>query len=270
MIVTRVKRKIDEKIGDAYLHHVRGDTFFGKCKCGKELQCSRRIYCLGKLGKWKIICRDCSNNKRFGDLTGQQFGRLKVINQEHTKISARSSVRMWNTKCECGNYEVIPGHYLQRKRRIQCSECTGGKKIGNITHKKTHIHHKKSYLLSACNNKNNYHYSKFGALGIIVCKDWYDLKKFKKYCRKVKLKKDQHIYLKKGRKVFCENNCFVRDMVKFTPYLDHTYLPDMNKSKFIKAISQPTQDTYIVDHPYKKVSLFSKLKAWLWGGKKVA
>ena len=45
----------------------------------------------------------------------------------------------------------------------------------------------------------------------------------------------------------------------------------MNKprDKFVKVSAMPVDDI-IVDHPFKRVGLFSKLKAWLWGGKRVA
>ena len=273
MIVRRREEKIDEQIGDAHLHRRMGDVFKGTCGCKNSLTCSNSQRNLAKRGKATIRCSDCRNTLRYGTLIGKRFGRLRVIRQAHSKASYSAFKRLWLTECDCGNKEIMFGDYLMKKVRIECSKCAGRKEIGDIKSKRTHLHLKKNYLFSACNNKTSCHYMKFGALGITVSDEWKKFKDFARWARskQVRLTKDKHVYLKRGKSVFCAANCFVRDKVKFTPYLDPTYLPNMNKQKikFVKSSSRPVEDI-IVDHPFKRVGFFSKLKAWLWGGKRVA
>lgn len=55
------------------------------------------------------------------DLTGQIFGRLKVL--EHFKIVDRSGKRVrtkWRCKCECGNITDVAGSSLRSGNTKSC------------------------------------------------------------------------------------------------------------------------------------------------------
>lgn len=72
------------------------------------------------------------------DLTGQVFGKWKVIERDNTSTSAEAK---WIANCECGNIRSILGATLRRKKSLQCRDCANlcqsidisGEQFGNWT-----------------------------------------------------------------------------------------------------------------------------------------
>jgi len=56
----------------------------------------------------------------FIDLTGQRFGRLTVV--ELTENSSRGEKR-WKCQCDCGRYNIVSTHDLQRRSSLSCGKC---------------------------------------------------------------------------------------------------------------------------------------------------
>lgn len=89
-----------------------------KCICGNEIVAAGKLLrnghvkSCGCLNKEKIIMRNME--KGGGDLTGQKFGKLTVINFDHWKDSKNGHRdRIWKCKCECGNYCLVNHRYLR-------------------------------------------------------------------------------------------------------------------------------------------------------------
>jgi hypothetical protein len=54
---------------------------------------------------------------KFIDITGQQFGRLQVI--EKTERN-KHGVMQWRCACRCGNETVVTGNQLRRGKTKSC------------------------------------------------------------------------------------------------------------------------------------------------------
>ncbi len=217
-------KKMNEKIGKIQFHKKIEEKFYGKCDCGNEYKCSISHYRLGRAGKKILMCRDCKNNSTYGNLVGKRFGKLTVLNQEHNKLSSSRGNRVWRVKCECGNEEIRMGVDLKYSV-VKCFECSKSTETRSFVKRYSYIIGKKLKISAACDCKNASYYKIFGNLGIKICNEWRRLSVFKKWAKKNGLVKGKHVYLHYGKTVFCPENCFVADRVKFTPYLDPKLMP---------------------------------------------
>lgn len=65
------------------------------------------------------------------DLTGQQFGKLTVLNREENDLHGRTR---WRCQCECGNIKIISGAELRRKgSRAGTQACGRCKNLIDLT-----------------------------------------------------------------------------------------------------------------------------------------
>lgn len=117
-----------------------------------------------------------SISPKFKDLTGQIFGKLKVIDcagRNHRKQA------LWNCLCECGKKVVVHGNHLRSNRTKSCgclrSEVSA---IVNSTHGFTRVgkvhplHAVWVAMKQRCTNQNNHAYHNYGGRGITVCERW--------------------------------------------------------------------------------------------------
>lgn len=136
-----------------------------KCKCGNTLV-KRRDYIIGNHDTCGRYCkckpkRDMSS--QIKDLTGEQFGKLKII-----KIAPKSEWKgeaYWICECECGNTITTSGASLRRGSSKTCGKCNkeatricdyAGKTIKNITVlKRIENIGKDAAWLARCNNCGN-------------------------------------------------------------------------------------------------------------------
>ena len=108
------------------------------------------------------------------DLTGQQFGRLTVIERaSHAPTLDRAAI--WRCKCEGGKEVVVKGIVLRRGESKSCgclrsdywrkAKTTHGKSSSRLAHI--------WYLMrNRCNRKGNPAYANYGGRGITVCDEW--------------------------------------------------------------------------------------------------
>ncbi len=113
---------------------------------------------------------------------GSVYGLLKVI----SKAENRNNRVCWNCLCECGIEKSILGEALRYGINISCG-CKRKKNLDVInSHRKESAFaslHPKAYsswhkMIDRCTNPNSKQYSYYGLLGVSVCKEWLDLKKF--------------------------------------------------------------------------------------------
>ncbi len=107
------------------------------------------------------------------DLTGQQFGRLKVIEQAGKDKWGASK---WLCKCDCGKKMIVLGCSL---RSGHTKSCGCFKKEGNNNKhghskrgKPTREYNSWQTMIQRCINPNNKNYQYYGEIGIKVCKRW--------------------------------------------------------------------------------------------------
>ncbi|MGS0480035.1 hypothetical protein [Bacillus mycoides] len=114
----------------------------------------------------------------FVDISGQTFGRLKVLRYTRRK----NSYTMFMCECECGNTKEVSSHHLKRGNTISCG-CYQKEKNQEKKHGETGT---KSYKLWSqikqwCYNPKNQSFNKYGEKGIKVCNEWHDYTNFKEW-----------------------------------------------------------------------------------------
>ncbi|MEK7578857.1 MAG: hypothetical protein AAB456_04075 [Patescibacteria group bacterium] len=114
---------------------------------------------------------------KFIDLTGQKFGRLKII-KKINKIKGRIA---WLCKCKCGNKKETTTKMLREGLVKSCGCFNTDVTIKrNTTHKmsKTRFYKIWNGMIQRCNNRKVSNYYLYGARGIKICQRW---KKFENF-----------------------------------------------------------------------------------------
>ena len=116
---------------------------------------------------------------KINDLTGQKFGRLKVVEHYGSNKNGRA---LWLCHCDCGNKKVVVGNSLINKVTTSCG-CYNKEHSKHI-HTKHNMSYSKLYkvwqgMKTRCYNKNFMYYCNYGARGITICNEWLnDFKSF--------------------------------------------------------------------------------------------
>lgn len=147
-----------------------------QCECGNKVERSDSNL-KQSVSKGKPPHCGCSpnwkgTNKRFKDLTGQQFGRLTVLNF-HGKD--KYSHNLWVCKCECSNVCIVSTNALETKRTNSCGCLKKELNTGKFTtHGKTSDKLYKIYysMINRCANESNKNYHNYGGRGIKICDEW--------------------------------------------------------------------------------------------------
>jgi hypothetical protein len=119
---------------------------------------------------------------KFIDLTGQRFGRLKVI--EKCGV-AKSGHALWLCECDCGNYHTTTSNQLhsgtescgclQRERASEAAKQRAGQSCSKkyeIGHEYYRLHQCYKDMLNRCFKTNSKSYARYGGRGITVCEEW--------------------------------------------------------------------------------------------------
>jgi len=115
------------------------------------------------------------------DLTGQTYGRFKVLFEIETHYTAKGAkVRKWKCLCECGRAAEIRMSDLRSGRSQSCG-CLVVEKSREVCRAKiTHGMSKAPEYtalkdaIRRCYNSDNKWYSCYGGRGISVCDEWRD------------------------------------------------------------------------------------------------
>ena len=117
------------------------------------------------------------------DLSGQQFGRLKVIERAENK----GTLTCWLCQCECGNRVVITGKELRRGGSKSCGcllrDKTSSRFLTHGASKKDSADHRLYSIWFAmhdrCYRKKNRSFPNYGGRGIDVCDEWHIFEAFR-------------------------------------------------------------------------------------------
>lgn len=104
---------------------------------------------------------------KFKDLTGQQFGYLKVLKKE--KYSETAHSHLWECICDCGNKTIVSGTNLRTGHTTSCG-CKKGKIIHNKYKTRLYVIYRN--MKQRCYNAKKKEYKNYGGRGIIICSDW--------------------------------------------------------------------------------------------------
>lgn len=112
---------------------------------------------------------------RFHDLSGQQFGKLSVLERSGRNKHKQT---MWLCACECGKQITTTSGSLVSGAAKSCG-CSRGE--ANKTHglSGTALHHTWANIIQRCENPNNSAFKNYGGRGISICDEWrYDFQTF--------------------------------------------------------------------------------------------
>mgnify|MGYP001598301252 CR=1 FL=1 len=155
-----------------------------ECQCGRQ-----KVIHASSLTKGLTTSCGCLRKSRrapnFRDLTGQEFGRLMVLELATIGWNPnRTRVTKWKCVCECGVATVVTsGGLLSGKTR----SCGWLQKeiIGDIARKHgfrgTAEYIAWKQMMSRCYNPRNLAFKNYGGRGILVDEQWHDFIKFIAY-----------------------------------------------------------------------------------------
>ena len=107
------------------------------------------------------------------DISGQQFGRLTVIER---RGSTKHSDATWRCRCECGNEAVVIGRCLISGRTRSCG-CLRREMAANLS-KPTHgmtstkLFRVWGNMRERCSRPRHKSFDSYGGRGITVCAEW--------------------------------------------------------------------------------------------------
>lgn len=104
------------------------------------------------------------------DITGQKFGKLKVLRRSEKKVKCRTV--QWVCKCDCGEEHVTSGASLRSGTTDCCRLCANLKVAAAKTKhgmSKTTEDNSWRAMIARCYDPKNWKYPTYGAVGIVVC-----------------------------------------------------------------------------------------------------
>lgn len=113
------------------------------------------------------------------DLTGQQFGRLTVLQPAPTKLDKNNKIQggYWSCKCVCGNSITTKGGLLLQGKSRSCG-CGHKESITKHGQYKTKAYRAWADMLNRCRNPRHRCHHHYGGRGIYVCDRWSSFQNF--------------------------------------------------------------------------------------------
>lgn len=129
------------------------------------------------------------------DLTDYDNGYIKVLEfQEIRRLNNNKTRSFWKCLCKCSAIIYLSSDQIKTCSPRSCG-CYKQKREGNKNYHAYHTTHGLSKgktrhpllrmwknIKQRCYKKNNKSYKNYGAKGIKLCNEWYDVKKFYEWC----------------------------------------------------------------------------------------
>ena len=110
------------------------------------------------------------------DIAGQRFGKLLVIEQDHSKTD-KVNHRFWRCQCDCGNLKTIREDAITRGQ--QSCGCLRFVKHGHyVGYRGTPTYYSWRNMIARCRNPDDPAYKNYGGRGIQVCDRWHSFANF--------------------------------------------------------------------------------------------
>ena len=161
-----------------------------RCDCGNEVDVqygalasgnTRSCGCIGRKKSSEHMTKlNIERNARgetpplFRDLTGQEFGKLKVLGKGD--LSPSGTLR-WRCLCQCGNETQVTTAHLKSGHTLSCG-CLSRELLVELstTHgdSKTKLYNVFKSMHNRCERPNVVGYKNYGGKGVRVCDAWSD------------------------------------------------------------------------------------------------
>lgn len=147
------------------------------------------------------------------DLTGQQFGRLQVLQlAEHRYSKSGTSKRYWLCKCVCGKECVVNSASLRSGNVKSCGCLKREKdkvKRNHLTHgmSKTRLYTIWIDMKRRCDDSWRKSYKYYGGKGISYCDEWKDFNSFYIWATNNGYEENLTLDRKNVEKNYSPNNC---------------------------------------------------------------
>jgi hypothetical protein len=132
----------------------------------------KKIRTVLKANRYGKRCYSCSKKltiRRRIDLTGNIYGKLKVISMSHIHTDkSGKKCSYWKCICECGNERIVNSGNLKNSHTKSCG-CFR-ESINGLCRTTTYATWKA--MLNRCYNKNSENFKYYGLKGITVCERW--------------------------------------------------------------------------------------------------
>jgi hypothetical protein len=108
-------RVIERSVNKIYLDGHTKSMWLCECACGKRKIVASNSLRSGHSKSCGCLKSEMTHNRKFIDLTGEVFGRLKILGLDH--IGRRT---FWKCLCECGKIKIINGGSLKNGTSTSC------------------------------------------------------------------------------------------------------------------------------------------------------
>ena len=116
------------------------------------------------------------------DYTGRRFGKLLVVKQAESRVTASGSKRVvWECICDCGSACFVDATHLRGRYTKSCGCMKHTPTI--TTHGLSHTRLNRIWrgMKVRCSNIRHDNYPYYGGRGIAVCEDWQQFEPFYKW-----------------------------------------------------------------------------------------
>ena len=139
------------------------------CSCGTVREILGDSIKSGKTLSCGCLHKD-AGRRRADDLTGQSFGRLRVVGRDESKKRTA-----WLCRCNCGNEVVVTSLGLKSGTSRSCG-CYQRDRAAEAQTKHGLCYTRRysiwAAMIKRCGNINDSSYINYGGRGIAVCKEW--------------------------------------------------------------------------------------------------
>lgn len=119
------------------------------------------------------------------NIVGERYGKLVVIKrvEDHIQPSGIKKPK-WLCQCDCGNTKEVLEQNLRNGQTTSCGcYVKEHNKVLNTIHGGCYerLYNIWASVFKRCYNTNHIQYNNYGGRGILVCEEWHDYEKFKKW-----------------------------------------------------------------------------------------
>lgn len=174
---------------------------------------------------------------KYIDLTGRQFGKLKVIARGEDYVSPKGYVAVnWVCQCQCGNTTVVRGCNLKSGATTSCG-CERILHPNRITHggTKTRLYKIWKSMRIRCNDQNDSSYVHYGGRGISICEEWNDFEAFREWAYSHGYTDNLSIDRIDNNGNYCPENCRWADWITQANNKRHNHFLEYNGEKHTLA-----------------------------------